>query len=80
MVSQQLSNNPQPVQKRKFDVYSMMLILAFIAIIAACVLLAYELERWGDYPWWNTSDAQPSSTAMLWTDSDGLSTGRHASA
>tara|TARA_B100002051_G_C16481868_1_gene508500 strand:+ start:256 stop:432 length:177 start_codon:yes stop_codon:yes gene_type:complete len=50
----------------------MMLILAFIAIVTACVLLAYELERWGDYPWWNTSDAQPSSTAMQLLDSHEL--------
>ena len=69
-MSQQLSNpQQQPVQKRKFDVYTMMLIVAFLAIVTACVLLAYELNRWGSYPWWNTSDAQPASV-MNWIDGE----------
>jgi hypothetical protein len=32
-----------------------MLILAFLAIVTACILLYMELTQFGNYPWWNTS-------------------------
>ena len=48
-----------PAQKQRTNVYTMMLIISFICIVTSCVLLYMELKRWGNYPWWNTSDANP---------------------
>jgi len=31
-----------------------MLIVSFLAIVTACVLLYLELNRFGNYPWWQT--------------------------
>jgi len=36
------------------NVYTVMLILAFCALVIACALLATELSGFGSYPWWNT--------------------------
>lgn len=40
------------VQKPDTDVYTVMLIIAFIGILTACLLLYIELSRYGSYPWW----------------------------
>ena len=37
------------------NVYTSMLIVAFVALLIATGLLAMELLRYGSYPWWNTS-------------------------
>jgi hypothetical protein len=50
-----------PAQKQRADVYTVMLIISFICIVTATVLLYAELERWGSYPWWKTSDATASA-------------------
>ncbi len=46
----------QPVQPRtqkpRSNVYTMMLILSFAAIVTACVVLYLHLDRYGTYPWW----------------------------
>ncbi len=49
------------VQKQKLSIYTMMLIISFLAITTACLLLYLELKRWGSYPWWNTSGAMSTS-------------------
>ena len=54
-----------PVQKQRMNVYTMMLIISFICIVTACVLLYMELKRWGNYPWWNTSEAVPRAAWVL---------------
>jgi hypothetical protein len=46
-----------PKEKPRFSVYTMMLILSFFFVTIATVLMAYELNRYGSYPWWNTSAA-----------------------
>lgn len=48
------SPGPAPAQKQPFSIYTMMLILAFIALVIGCLLLYLELNRNGSYPWWNT--------------------------
>jgi uncharacterized membrane protein affecting hemolysin expression len=54
------------VQKQKFNIYTMMLILSFFAIVTACILLYVELTRYGSSPWWDTkSIATPPATSML---------------
>ena len=40
------------VQKPKTNVYTMMLILSFIAIVTACVLLWLEMSSYGTWPQW----------------------------
>ncbi|MCA9215724.1 MAG: hypothetical protein KDB27_21815 [Planctomycetales bacterium] len=40
------------VQKPDTDVYTVMLVIAFISILTACLLLYIELSRYGSYPWW----------------------------
>lgn len=52
------SANPQlnlPPQKQGFNVYSMMLVLSFIALVTGATLLANELLKYGDFPQWNTA-------------------------
>ena len=50
------SSSPgQPaVQKQGTNIYTVMLILAFLALCTGTVLMAMELNRYGDYPWWKT--------------------------
>jgi len=44
---------PQPrTQKPRSNVYTMMLILSFAAMVTSCVLLYLHLQQYGDYPWW----------------------------
>ena len=38
----------------------MMLVIAFICLVTACVLLYQELTLWGSYPWWNTDEGKPN--------------------
>ncbi len=42
-------------QKPRSNVYTMMLILSFAAIVTACVLLYLQLAEYGDFPWWDAS-------------------------
>lgn len=53
-----------PKQKQKISVYTVMLFISFCAIVLACILLWMELQLWGDYPWWKTSDAIPQGGAF----------------
>jgi hypothetical protein len=56
------------VQRQRFNIYTMMLILSFFAILTACILLYVELRRYGDAPWWDTKSATappPPATSML---------------
>jgi hypothetical protein len=62
-VSQPSSFDPTaveaPKQKQKLSVYTVMLFISFCAIVLSCILLWMELQMWGDYPWWKTTDAIP---------------------
>jgi hypothetical protein len=60
-VSTQGLINPQQgvvVQKPRFDVYTMMLLIAFFAIVIGIVCLALELNR---YQWDTKAPAVPSA-------------------
>jgi hypothetical protein len=51
------SASPQPVApvvKQATNIYTVMLLLAFAAIVTASVLLYVNLQQYGTYPWWNT--------------------------
>ncbi len=54
----------EAVQKQKLNIYTMMLLIAFLAIATACLLLYLELRRWGSYPWWKTSAVMTTSAPM----------------
>ena len=43
------------IQKPDTDVYTVMLVISFIAVLIGCILLYLELSRYGSYPWWNTA-------------------------
>jgi hypothetical protein len=49
-------------QKPRANIYTMMLVLAFFAIIVACVVLWLELKTYGDYPWWETKGIAPATS------------------
>ncbi len=58
------SANPQPappVVKQATNIYTVMLLLAFLAIVTACVVLYLNLQQYGTYPWWNTGSVGISS-------------------
>ena len=42
------------MQKQGTNIYTVMLILSFLALVTGTILLAMELQRYGDYPWWRT--------------------------
>jgi hypothetical protein len=48
------SSANQPAKKPGANVYTVMLIISFLALVTACALLATELNRFGSYPQWNT--------------------------
>ena len=48
------SSANRPTQKPGANVYTVMLIISFLALVTACALLATELGRFGSYPQWNT--------------------------
>ncbi len=51
----QLSSSNQAgdvVRKRSNNVYTWMLVIAMIALLTACLLLLFELQSYGSYPWW----------------------------
>jgi len=59
------SANPQvlaPVGKQRFSVYTMMLIISFFALVAGSVLLYTELNKYGPFPQWRTTEAAPTPT------------------
>jgi hypothetical protein len=49
------SSANRPAGKAQPNVYTVMLIISFLALVTACALLATELSRFGSYPWWNTA-------------------------
>ena len=43
------------LQKPDTDVYTVMLVISFLAVMIGCILLYLELSKYGSYPWWNAS-------------------------
>ncbi len=54
------SNNPAPapVQKQRLNVYTVMLLIMFIALCLGCVMLYQEVKK---YDGWDTSTVSPTS-------------------
>lgn len=56
-----------PGQKQQFNVYTMMLIISFVATCIACTLLYMELREYApDY--WRTKGVSPAGTSQIAPD------------
>ncbi len=66
-MSAQQTNKPDgvTVQKPRTNIYTMMMILAFFAIVIGCVLLYLELKTYGDFPWWEGKTSAPKPSAQV---------------
>ena len=51
-------------QKPRFNIYTMMLFLAFVAVCTACTLLWLELQAYAPYPWWETKQIAPATSSL----------------
>jgi hypothetical protein len=64
-------------QKPRLNVYTMMLVISFVAITVGCAVLHHELKKWSDpgssswmQRWWDTSNVQVKQGATYrapWT-------------
>ena len=65
-----MSTAPSTAPKPGTNVYTVMLLVSFIALLAGAILLLVELRRWGDFPSetpWDTSSVGASVSAV-WTE------------
>ncbi|ADB16028.1 hypothetical protein Psta_1351 [Pirellula staleyi DSM 6068] len=45
----------QPTEKPETNIFTIMLLLSFVALVTGCVLMHLELQRFGpEYPFWKT--------------------------
>jgi hypothetical protein len=60
----EVSTTPVTV-KRPLDIFTLMILLAAVAMIAGTIILFLELGRWGSFSEmpWNTASAQPTLPA-----------------
>ncbi len=56
------------VQKQPLNVYTVMLIIAFLALAIASLLLYLELTQWGSFPWWRGESRGAAALALPWRD------------
>ncbi|UUO06042.1 hypothetical protein M4951_22110 [Blastopirellula sp. J2-11] len=61
-MSPQSSGNPP---KQKLNIYSMLLILSFIALLIGAILMYLELNQFGTFPQWKVSQASPATAIAL---------------
>lgn len=45
-------------RKSSLNIYTVMLLMSFIALTIGAILLFMELQRFGDWPQWRTSQAE----------------------
>lgn len=51
----------QPVEKQRTNIYTMMLILSFLALVTGSIVLSMEWQKFDTDPPWNTSAANPQA-------------------
>ncbi len=56
------------VQKQPLNVYTVMLIVAFLALTIASLLLYLELTQWGSFPWWRAESGTAAAAFSQWSD------------
>ncbi len=58
----------QPTRKHDFNIYTVMLIVSFVALLVGTLLLFMELNQYGSFPGsfpWKTTDAVPKSSFLF---------------
>lgn len=54
-----------PVQKQGLSIYTVLLIIAFLALTIGTVFLYLEMRKWGDgWRLWDTSGSQPAVSQL----------------
>ena len=43
----------------------MMLVVSLCAIIVACLVLWWELQAYGEFPWWDTKGVAPATSQLV---------------
>lgn len=66
------ASEPIIEQKQRNNIYTMMLILSFLGICVACVLLWLELQEYGAFPWWKTSNIPIPATSSAGAPAQGV--------
>jgi hypothetical protein len=51
----------QPLEKQRTNIYTMMLILSFLALVTGSIILSMEWEKFDGDPRWSTSEASPKA-------------------
>ncbi len=54
----------QPTRRHEFNIYTIMLIVAFVALLLGTLILFMELNKYGTFPGsfpWKTGDAIPKA-------------------
>ncbi len=56
------SSAPAPTAKRPLDLYTLLIMIAFFAMLIGTIILFVELGRWGLFQGlpWNTDSANPN--------------------
>ena len=52
-------NSGSAKTKTRPSVYTVMLALSLVFVTIGCVVLWLELQQWGVYPWWKTTESIP---------------------
>lgn len=63
-----ISSSTVAAAKQSLNVYTVMLLVSFIALLAGAILLLVELRRWGDFPSetpWDTGSVG-GSVSSVW--------------
>jgi hypothetical protein len=50
-----------PLEKQRTNIYTMLLILSFLALVTGSVILSLEWQKFDGEPPWNTSAANPKA-------------------
>ena len=58
----EITSTPIATAKRQLDLYTLMMLIAFLAMLAGTIILFVELSRWGSFSElpWNTASANPN--------------------
>lgn len=70
MSQQDLSTSRAP-QKPAYDVYTVMLFIAFLALLGGCILLYLELKSYGTFPYWKATASAAARSASQWASTVG---------
>ncbi len=52
-----------PIEKQRTNIYTMLLMLSFIALVVGCIVFALEWQRFDAEAPWDTRSVQPKAPA-----------------